>query len=65
MQVRISRWGNSLAVRLPKKLAEQLRNTPEVDTVMVADGPVHRVGGAGPSTMTLRIESHGAELKYW
>lgn len=24
MQVRISRWGNSLAVRLPKQLAKQL-----------------------------------------
>ena len=24
MQVRISKWGNSLAVRLPKQLAEQL-----------------------------------------
>ena len=24
MQVRVSRWGNSLAVRLPKQLAEQL-----------------------------------------
>jgi antitoxin MazE len=24
MQVRVSRWGNSLAVRLPKQLADQL-----------------------------------------
>jgi hypothetical protein len=45
----------------PTKLAEQLRAAPEVDTVVVADGPVHRIGGPGPSTMTLRIESHGAD----
>jgi antitoxin MazE len=25
MQVRVSRWGNSLAVRLPKHIAEELR----------------------------------------
>ena len=45
----------------PAALADQLRATPEVDSVVVADGPVHRVGGAGPSTMTLRVESHGAD----
>lgn len=45
----------------PAILATQLRETPDVDTVVVADGPVHRVGGSGPSTMTLRVESHGAD----
>ena len=78
----------------PMKLAEQLRMTPEVASVVVADGPVHRMGemmgsmdqgmnsmgpgmntgmGQGtsgmadgmhsmsPSTVTLRIESHGAD----
>ena len=67
----------------PMKLAEQLRMTPEVASVAVADGPVHRMGGMGEmmgntmgqgmngmgqgmhdmdqSTVTLRIESHGAE----
>jgi hypothetical protein len=45
----------------PMKLAEQLRATPEVASVVVADGPVHRVGGPGPSTLTMRIESQGAD----
>ena len=45
----------------PAKLAEQLRTTPEIDTVVVADGPVHRVGGPGDSTIILRVESHGAD----
>ncbi len=45
----------------PMTLAEQLRTTPEVDSVVVAEGPVHRVGGSGPSTMTLRAESHGGD----
>ena len=45
----------------PMLLAEQLRATPEVASVAVADGPVHRIGGPGESTMTMRIESHGAE----
>jgi hypothetical protein len=45
----------------PTTLAEQLRSTPEIDAMVVADGPVHRVNGPGPSTMTLRIESHGAD----
>jgi antitoxin MazE len=35
MQVRVSRWGNSLAVRLPKQLAEQLGLT-EGQTVDLA-----------------------------
>ena len=33
----------------PTKLAEQLRATPEVASVVVADGPVHRVGGPVPA----------------
>jgi hypothetical protein len=45
----------------PMRLAEQLRATPEVASVVVADGPVHRVGGPGASTTTMRIESHGAD----
>ena len=45
----------------PTRLAEQLRATPEVDSVAVAEGPVHRVGGPGPSSMSLRIESRGSE----
>lgn len=80
----------------PMTLAEQLRMTPEVASVVVADGPVHRMEGMGqgmmgsgdgmmnsgqnamgngqgmtgmddgmhamsPSSVTLRIESHGAE----
>jgi hypothetical protein len=45
----------------PMKLAEQLRASPEIASVAVADGPVHRIGGPGESTMTLRIESHGAD----
>jgi hypothetical protein len=45
----------------PMKLAEQLRATPEVASVVVADGPVHRIGGPGESTIMLRIESHGAD----
>jgi hypothetical protein len=45
----------------PNVLAEQLRASPEVDTVSVADGPVHRVGGSGPASMTVRVESHGAD----
>jgi hypothetical protein len=31
----------------PMMLAEQLRSTPEVASVVVADGPVHRIGGPG------------------
>ena len=45
----------------PTTLAEQLRAAPEVASVVVVDGPVHRVGGPGESTTILRIESHGAE----
>jgi hypothetical protein len=45
----------------PMTLAEQLRATPQVAAVAVADGPVHRIGGPGESTMTMRIESHGAD----
>lgn len=39
MQVRVSRWGNSLAVRLPKQLAEQLSLTEgqSVDLAVVDD----------------------------
>jgi len=39
MQVRISKWGNSLAVRLPKQLAEQLDLTEgqTVDLAIVDD----------------------------
>src|SRR5215211_4200476 len=35
----------------PMVLAEQLRATPDVASVIVADGPVHRIGGPGESTM--------------
>jgi hypothetical protein len=45
----------------PMKLAEQLRATPDVDSVVAADGPVHRIGGPGESTITLRIAGHGDE----
>lgn len=45
----------------PMVLAEQLRGTPEVASVVVAAGPVHRIGGPGESTVMLRIESHGAD----
>jgi hypothetical protein len=45
----------------PMKLAEQLRATPDVDNVVVADGPVHRIGGPGANTITLRIEGHADE----
>jgi hypothetical protein len=45
----------------PMKLAEQLRATPEVASVVVADGPVHRIGGPGENSVSLRIESHGAD----
>lgn len=59
----------------PMKLAEQLRAMPEVASVVVADGPVRRMSGAGEmmgtmsqgmqgldeSTVTMRIESHGAD----
>jgi hypothetical protein len=76
----------------PMRLAQQLRMTPEVASVVVADGPVHRLSGMGTSmvgnqgpgmpsmaqpgmtdgmaqpgmssmadsSVTLRIESHGA-----
>jgi hypothetical protein len=45
----------------PMKLTEQLRMTPEVASVVVADGPVHRLSGMGESTVAMRIESHGGE----
>src|SRR6266511_3294884 len=45
----------------PTKLAEQLRATPEIASVTVADGLVHRIGGPGESTISMRIESHGAD----
>jgi hypothetical protein len=45
----------------PSRLAEHLRDTPEVTSVVVADGPVHRIGGPGESTLTVRIGSHGAD----
>ena len=35
----------------PMKLAEQLRTTPEVASVVVADGPVHRMSGMGDAMM--------------
>ena len=40
MQVRISKWGNSLAVRLPKQLAEQLGLTEGQTVDMSAAGAV-------------------------
>ena len=51
----VAEQGNAMS------LAEQLRAAPEVASVVVADGPVHRVGGPGESTVTLRIESLGAD----
>lgn len=39
MQVRIAKWGNSLAVRLPKAMAENLRLTAgQAVDVIVEDG---------------------------
>lgn len=51
MQVRVSRWGNSLAVRLPKQLAEQLGlaegqtvNLAVVDnTIKIESEPANRI----------------------
>ena len=40
MQVRVSRWGNSLAVRLPKQLAEQLRLAEGQTVDITAEGSV-------------------------
>jgi len=40
MQVRVSRWGNSLAVRLPKQLAEQLGLAEGQLVNMSAEGQV-------------------------
>lgn len=41
MQVRVSRWGNSLAVRLPKALAEDLRlKEGQAVDVEIDDGSV-------------------------
>jgi len=40
MQVRVSRWGNSLAVRLPKQLAEQLGLAEGQLVDMSAEGAV-------------------------
>lgn len=38
----VSKWGNSLAVRLPKKLVEALKLNPgdELDVVEAADGRI-------------------------
>ena len=48
MQVQVVRWGNSLAVRIPKAVAEdaRLQQGDPVEIAVAADGVVqmHRVG---------------------
>ena len=54
MQVRVSRWGNSLAVRLPKAVAENLR-LEEGQTVdlEIEDGSVRLRPAGRPKYPTL------------
>ena len=51
-QVVVSRWGNSLAVRLPKQLAEQLALTEGQAVEMIANGPVIELRAARPRKYT-------------
>jgi antitoxin MazE len=48
MRTRVQKWGNSLAVRIPKPFAEGAGLEPSTEVEMVLDGVTLRIAPARP-----------------
>jgi antitoxin MazE len=64
MKVKIAKWGNSLAVRLPKRLAEELALTPGKTVELRRDGSRLAIETAAtPKIPRYRLEDLLAEIQ--
>ena len=64
MKVKISKWGNSLAVRLPKHLADDLNLAPGKDVEIAKEGTRLTIETApGPKIPHYRLEDLLAQIK--
>jgi antitoxin MazE len=64
MKVKIAKWGNSLAVRLPKRLAEELGLTPGKTVELHKEGSTLAIETAtAPKIPHYRLEDLLAQIK--
>jgi antitoxin MazE len=64
MKLKIAKWGNSLAVRLPKQLADELSLAPGADVEIEKDGTRLTIETApGPKIPRYRLEDLLAQIK--
>ena len=64
MKVKIAKWGNSLAVRLPKRIAEELDLAPGKIVELAKDGSKLAIETApGPKVPRYRLEDLLAQIK--
>ena len=64
MKAKISKWGNSLAVRLPKHVADELSLTPGKDVEIAKEGTRLTIETApGPKIPHFRLEDLLAQIK--
>jgi len=63
MKVKIAKWGNSLAVRLPKKLAEDLDLAPGKTVELGKQGAKLTIEPVAPKIPYYRLEDLLAQIK--
>ena len=64
MKVKIAKWGNSLGLRLPKRLAEELSLAPGADVEIAKEGTRLTIETApGPKIPRYRLEDLLAQIK--
>ena len=63
MKVKIAKWGNSLAVRLPKRLAEDLNLAPGRTVELEKQGKKLTIEPAAPTIPHYRLEDLLAQIK--
>lgn len=64
MKVKIAKWGNSLGLRLPKRLADELSLSPGAELEIAKDGTRLTIETApGPKIPHYRLEDLLAQIK--
>ena len=62
MKVKVAKWGNSLAVRLPKKLADDLALAPGKTVELEKEGRKLTIEPAAPTIPHYRLEDLLAQI---
>lgn len=63
MKVKIAKWGNSLAVRLPKRLADELDLAPGTTVDLEKQGSKLTIESTAPKVPYYRLEDLLAQIK--